>query len=181
MTISTATIPYLYLEEEMPLAKLRDLLLAHALEAIPKERYYYNYRDAIRIIDFVQTKGIYDGWVLLISEEVLPKADQLLVAYPDKFFLYTTIERQFLEGLSTDLLQQALGSQHAVQERLSLIQAVLEERGITVTSEEITAAKEAIQGRNEAGQPQLIYAKVFIWTILVLIILGYLWLIGAFT
>lgn len=174
------TIPYLYLEEGTTLAELSTLLQQYQLEAVPKERYYYHYRDALRIIDFVQTKGIYDGWVLLIKEQDIPKAEQLLAAHPDKFQPYAMVEKEFLEGLSNILLQQTLGSQHAVGNRLELIKLLLEERGIPTTEEDIAQAKELVQLRNEEQQPSVQYAKVLIWTGVALAALGYLWLMGLF-
>lgn len=174
------TIPYLYIEESTTLAELSDLLQQYQLDAVPKERYYYNYRDALRIIDFVQTKGIYDGWVLLIKEADISKAEQLLTAHPDKFKPYAVVEKAFLEGLSTVLLQQTLGSQHAVGNRLELIQLLLRERGILTTEEDVAKAKELVQLRNEEQQPSVQYAKVLIWTGVVLVALGYLWWMGLF-
>lgn len=179
MTPASTTIPYLYLEEGVSLTTLHELLLTYELEAVPQERYYYGYKDAIRIIDFVQTKGIYDGWVLVMKEEDCPKADEMLAAHSDKFSLYWPIERQFLEGLSSPLLQQTLGSQHATGIRLDLILAVLEERGVVVTTEEITTAKEAVKWKNQKRQPKVLYAKIVVWAILLIIALGYLWLIGV--
>ncbi len=173
------TVPYLYLEEGITLAELSDWLIAYDLEAIPKERYYYDYKDAIRIIDFVQTKGIYDGWVLLIKPNEKDKAEALLAAHPDKFKRYATVERQFLEGLSNSLLQQTLGSQHATGERLQLIRLLLAERGIQVTEEEATSAKELVQLRNEERAPNVLYAKVLIWTAFALLAVGYLWWINS--
>lgn len=178
MTPVSTTIPYLYLEEGVSLDTLRELLLTYELEVVPQERYYYQYKDAIRIIDFVQTKGIYDGWVLEMKEEDCPKADQMLAAHSDKFCLFVPIERQFLEGLSSPLLQQTLGSQHATGRRLDLILVVLKERGITITTEEIISAKAALKVKNEKRQPKVLYAKVIVWAMLAGITLGYLWLIG---
>lgn len=178
MANTTPSIPYLYLEESTTLAEWSDLLIEYGLEAIPKERYYYNYRDAIRIIDFVQTKGIYDGWVLLIRPEDAPIADQILADHPDKFRSYALVERQFLEGLSNTLLQQTLGSRHAVGPQLELIKLLLAERGIIIKEEEVLQAKELAQLRNEEQLPKVQVAKTLIWIGIAVVALGYLWLIG---
>lgn len=180
MVTTVPNTPYLYLEEGVSLTQLGNLLSTYKLEAIPKERYYYNYSDAIRIIDFVQTKGIYDGWVLLIKSGDIATANQLLRDCPEQFRSYLEVEREFLEGLSSALLQQIVGSKHATGERLQLIQLLLKERGTPMTIEEITTMKELVQVRNQAQQPNVRYAKALIWTGVILIALGYLWLVGMF-
>lgn len=178
MVVSAPIIPYLYADEGMSLTDLEALLHEYNLEATLEKRYYYNYNDAIRIIDFIHTNGIYDGWVVLIKPEDKFKANELVNAYPHQFCLYEKVEYRFLEGLSNVLLQQIIGSEHAAGKRLELVRIVLKERGIFITKEKIARTKFLVQIRNEEQQVRVLYIKIFVWTIVVLMALGYFWLIG---
>ncbi|MFK7795917.1 MAG: hypothetical protein AB8E82_00580 [Aureispira sp.] len=178
MVASVPIIPYLYAEEGISLTTLEALLREHNLEAVPEKRYYYNYKDAIRIIDFIHTNGIYDGWVLLIQPKDRYKANQLVNANPQQFCLYEEVEYQFLGGLSNVILQQIVGSEHAVGKRLELIQILLKERGIFITKEKIAKTKRLVQIRNEEQQIKVLYIKIVVWTTVVLMALVYFWLIG---
>lgn len=178
MLVFAPIIPYLYADEGLSLVTLEALLREYNLEAVPEQRYYYNYKDAVRIIDFIHTNGIYDGWVLLIRPEDRYKANQLVNTYPQQFCLYEEVEYQFLEGLSNALLQEIVGSEHAVGKRLELIQILLKERGIFITKEKIVKTKRLVQIRNEEQQIKVLYIKIFVWTTVVLMALAYFWLIG---
>lgn len=178
MVVSALMIPYLYADEEMTLVVLEALLQKHNLEAIPEKRYYYHYNDALRVIDFIHTNGIYDGWVLLINPNDKYKAKQLVNAYPQQFCLYEEVEYKFLEGLSNVLLQQLIGSEHAVGRRLELVKIILRERGIFITKEKIAKTKRLVQIRNEEQQLKVLYIKIFVWMVVVLMALAYFWLIG---
>ncbi len=102
----------------------------------------------------------------------------MLADHPDKFKWYAEVERQFLDGLSNALLQQTLGSQHATGERLKLIRLLLAERGIKTTDEEVAKAKQLVRLRNEERAPSVQYAKVLIWTGVLILAVVYLWWIN---
>lgn len=167
-------VPYLYLVESASLADLNQIAQTAGIPLVPKERYYYRFKDALRIIDFVQAKGVYDGWAVLVRPDDRPRATELLRQHPELLLPFAEVERRFLDSLSTDHLRQALGSQHMHGIALDTATQLLAERKQPITATEVADLKEAIRIRNEEQQPKVQLAKWSIWTGVVLLAVLYL-------
>lgn len=167
-------VPYLYLKETATLADLAALAQEANIELVPKTRYYYRYKDALRIIDFVRAKGVYDGWVVLVQADDRPQATEMLRHHPNVLLPFAEVEQQFLSSLSTEHLRQALGSQYMKGLSLEIATQLLSERKQPVTPEEIALIKEEVRTRNIEEQPRVRFVKWIIWTGIVLLGLVYL-------
>ena len=170
-------VPYLYLVESATLADLAAIAEQAGVRLIPKERYYYRYKDALRIIDFVQAEGIYDGWAVLVRPEDRPRATELLLQHPDLLLPFAEVERRFLDSLSTPHLRQAIGSQHMHGIALDVAMQLLAERQQPITTEAVAEAQAAVRIRNAEQHPKVQWATWSIWTGVGLLAILYLvWL-----
>lgn len=170
-------IPYLYLAESATLADLAAIAQNAGIPLVPKERYYYRYNDALRIIDFVQTKGVYDGWAVLVRAEDRPRATELLREHPELFLPFAEVEKNFLSHLPMAQLKQVVGSQHMQGIALHLAMQLLAERQEPITEAAVLAAQEAVRIRNAEQQPQLQWTTWGIWVGVILLAVLYLYLI----
>lgn len=170
-------VPYLYLVESATLADLAAIAKNAGIPLVPKERYYYRYKDALRIIDFVQTKGVYDGWAVLVRAEDRPRATELLREHPDLLLPFAEVEREFLSHLPTAQLKEALGSQHMHGIALDLAMQLLSERKEPTTEAAVKAAQEAVRIRNTEQQGQVKATTIGIWVAVVVLAVVYLYLI----
>lgn len=175
-----AFIPCLYLVESATLADLAAIAQDAGIPLVPKERYYYRYKDALRIIDFVQTKGVYDGWVVLVRPEDHPRATELLREYPELFLPFAEVEKNFLSHLPIAQLKQVVGSQYMQGIALHLAMQLLAECQVPMTESVILATQEAVRVRNVEQQPRLQWTTWGIWGVVILLAVLYLyWIQGC--
>ena len=175
-----ALVPYLILDELADVEAFKLKLKAEGIDFVLQWRYYYGYNDAIRIIDFVETKGIYDAWAVLLPKDCQEKADQLLQEQPSLLSYFEPAEEGFFRGLETVHLEKALASQQMKGRSLALALKILKEQHITYNKDEIQALKADLVIQNAQKAAKIGQTKLLIWGIIIIIILAYLWLIGGF-
>ncbi|CAA6800208.1 MAG: Unknown protein [uncultured Aureispira sp.] len=179
--ISKELVPYLILDELADVESFKVMMEAEGIEIALQWRYYYGYNDAIRIIDFVETKGIYDAWAVLLPKDCQEKADEIRLKHRSILDYFEPAEERFFRGLKTADLEKALASQQMNGRSLELALKILQEKNITYKAPEIQALKEALVQKNAQKVAKIGRTKIFIWAILVVIITGYLYLIGLFS
>lgn len=172
--------PYLLLSETADPEWFRQLMKDEGVEVVLEWRYYYAYKDAIRIIDFVETSGIYDAWVVLLPKAAQTTADKIREKYPKILGDFAEAEERFLRGLPPNLLVQALASERMKGCSLVLAKQILKEQQIEFSEEEIRNFKQKLRTQNAKQNSKIGLTKVFIWVFLVVVILVYLWLVGFF-
>lgn len=178
--ISEDFLPYLTLDESADVEWFQSMMDKEGIEILLEWRYYYAYKDAIRIIDFVETEGIYDAWVVFLSKEDQKIADELVKKHPDILGYFELAEEKFLRGLETTILEKALASQQMKGQSLDLALKILAEQNITYALSEIQGLKEAVLLRNAQRSSKTTQTKVLIWCLIVFVIFAYLWLVGMF-
>lgn len=180
-TISEDFLPYLILDESADVKWFQGVMEDEGIDILLEWRYYYAYKDAIRIIDFVDTKGIYDAWVVFMPPKDLKRADELVKQYSDVLDYFEPAEEQFFRGLETAILKKALASQQMQGQSLDLALKILAEQNITYNLSEIQGLKKALVLRNAQRASKITQAKVIIWCLIIMVILIYLWLVGMFS
>jgi len=178
--VSKELLPYLLLDERADVESFKIMMRAKGIEIALKWRYYYSYNDAIRIIDFVETKGIYDAWAVLLPKKCQEKADQLVEQHPTILSYFEPAEECFFRGLKITDLEKALASQQMKGRSLDLALKILKEQNIIYNKDEIQVLKEALVLRNAQKTSKAGRTKVLIWALIIVIILIYLWLAGMF-
>lgn len=174
-------LPYLILDESADVALFMEMMEKEGIEIVLKWRYYYGYKDAIRIIDFVETKGIYDAWVVFLPENCQEKADRLLKKHPSILSYFEPAEERFFRGLEISDLKKTLASQQMTGRSLALALKVLKEQNIIYTDNEIQTLKEALLLENAKKSTGVGRAKILIYCLFILIITIYLWFMGLFS
>lgn len=173
-------LPYLLLDELADVASFREIMKREGIEIVLKWRYYYGYNDAIRIIDFVETKGIYDAWAVLLPKDCQEKADKLLEKHPSILSYFEPAEERFFRGLKTSDLEKALASQQMIGRSLALALKVLKEQNIRYTDNEIQTLKEALLLNNTKKSSKIGQTKILIWCIVIIVIIAYFYLARMF-
>lgn len=171
-------VPYLLLDEVADVEVFKKMMAEAEIEITLQWRYYYGYKDAIRIIDFVETKGIYDAWAVLLPIDCQERADELVKKQPTILSYFEPAEECFFRGLKTANLKKALASQQMKGRSLGLALKILKEQNITYNKNEIQALKEALVLENAQKASKVGRTKVLIWCVIVVVIMTYLWLIG---
>jgi len=177
---SEKLMPYLILDEVADVESFKVLMEKAGVEIVLKWRYYYGYNDAIRIIDFVETKGIYDAWAVLLPVDCQEKADEILKENPSILEYFEPAEERFFRGLKTADLEKALASQQMMGSSLELALNILKEQNITYHTDEIQALKEALVHRNIEKNAGVGRTKFLIWCGLILSLLALFGLLGLF-
>jgi len=179
-SISKELVPYLILDELADVDSFKMIMEEEGIEIVLKWRYYYGYNDAIRTIDFVETKGIYDAWAVLLPKDCQEKADKILQENLSILSYFEPAEERFFRGLKTADLKKALASQQMNGRSLELALKILKEEGFTYHNNEIQALKDALVLENAKKASSIGRTKALIWGLIILVILAYLWLIGMF-
>lgn len=174
-------LPYLILDESADVASFKEMMEKEGIEMVLQWRYYYGYKDAIRIIDFVETKGIYDAWAVLLPKDCQEKADRLLEKHPTILSYFEPAEERFFRGLEISDLKKALASQQMTGRSLALALKVLKEQDIIYTDNEIQTLKENLVLENTKKSARTNRAKILIYCLFILIITIYLWFMGLFS
>jgi hypothetical protein len=177
---SNEFLPYLILHELADVEAFKVRMKKEEIDFVLEWRYYYGYNDAIRIIDFVETKGIYDAWAVLLPKACQAQADKLVVESPTILKYFEPAEASFFRGLKTEDLEKSLASKQMTGCSLALALKILKEQNITYSANEIQALKEELALKNAKKVSNLGRTKAFIWCIILVTILAYLWLIGMF-
>ncbi len=176
----TELVPYLILDESADVEAFQEVMKKEGIAMVLEWRYYYAYKDAIRIIDFVETKGIYDGWAVFLPEACKEKADQLVQRYSTILTYFEAAEERFFRGLPVTVLQKALASAQMNGKSLELALKVLAEQNIVYSLSEVQQLKETLVARNLQKASQVLPAKILIWCLLIIIVVTYLYLVGMF-
>ena len=174
-------LPYLILDETADVGAFKARMEKEGIEIALKWRYYYGYNDAIRIIDFVETKGIYDAWAVLLPRDCQAKADALVQEQAFILSHFEPAEEAFFRGLETVHLEKALASQQMKGRSLALALKILQEQNIRYNKDEIKDLKETLVLENAKKSAKTGRTKILIWCILMVIIIAYLYLIGLFS
>lgn len=172
--------PYLILPETADKVAFETLMKRKGIPVLLKWRYYYEYRDAIRIIDFVETKGVYDAWVVFLPKDNQLIADELVQEYPEVLSYFAAAEEQFLRGLKTTDLIKSLASQRMTGVSLDLAKMILKEQEITFSEGKIAELKKQLLIDNSHKQVQVACTKLLIWLLIILVGVFYLWAVGFF-
>lgn len=170
--------PYLILSETADKEAFEHLMNERGVDVAFEWRYYYGYKDAIRIIDFVETKGIYDAWVVFLPLSAKKVADEMVAENPQILAYFDQAEEQFLRGLAVPILTQALASQQMTGLSLALTKQILKEEGLVFSDEEIERRKEVQRHRNETKKTKVGQTKLLIWLVTIVVVVLYLWLVG---
>lgn len=178
--ISKELVPYLILDELADVDSFERMMEEKGIEIALQWRYYYGYNDAIRTIDFVETKGIYDGWAVLLPENCQEKANKLVEQQPFVLSYFEPAEAHFFRGLKIAHLEKALASQQMDGCSLELALKILKEQDVIYTNNEIQALKDALVLENTKKASSIGRTKALIWGLVILVVLAYLWLIGMF-
>jgi hypothetical protein len=173
-------LPYLILDELADVESFKIKMEKAGIEIALNWRYYYGYNDAIRIIDFVETKGIYDAWAVLLPKDCQAKADELVQQNSSILSYFEPAEEAFFRGLKTIHLEKALASQQMNGRSLIVALNILKEQNITYNEDEIKALKAALVLDNTKKSANTARTKILIWAIILLVIIAYLCLIEAF-
>lgn len=173
-------VPYLILHELADVDSFKKMMEEEGIEIALQWRYYYGYNDAIRTIDFVETKGIYDAWAVLLPKDCQKKADEILEQKPSILKYFEPAEERFFRGLKTADLKKALASQQMNGRSLELALKILKEENFTYNNNEIQALKEALVLENARKASKTGRTKVLIWVFIILVIVAYFWVIGMF-
>lgn len=179
-SISKELMPYLILDELADVDSFKKMMEEEGIEIALQWRYYYGYNDAIRTIDFVETKGIYDGWAVLLPKECQEKADKILQQNPSILNYFEPAEERFFRGLKIADLKKTLASQQMNGRSLELALKILKEQDLTYNNNEIQALKDDLVLKNAKKASSIDRTKALIWGLIILVILAYLWLIGMF-
>jgi hypothetical protein len=177
---SKELVPYLILNELADVDSFKKMMEKEGIEIALQWRHYYGYNDAIRIIDFVETKGIYDAWAVLLPKECQEKADKIIQENPSILKYFEPAEERFFRGLKTADLKKALASQQMNGRSLELALKILKEENFTYPNNEIQALKEALVLENAKKASKTGRTKVLIWVFIILVIVTYFWLLGMF-
>jgi len=164
-------VPYLILDELADVELFKKMMNEKGIEVVLQWRYYYGYNDAIRIIDFVETKGIYDGWAVLLPKDCQEKADVLLEEEPTILSYFEPAEERFFRGLETSSLKKAIASQQMKGQSLTLALKILREEQITYNKDEIKALKEDLLLKNTQKGARVGRTKALIWFAIILIVI----------
>ncbi|MFT5645499.1 MAG: hypothetical protein ACI976_000169 [Aureispira sp.] len=177
---SKKLVPYLILHELADVDSFKKMTEEEGIDIALQWRYYYGYNDAIRTINFVETKGVYDAWAVLLPKDCQEKADKILKQNPAILKYFEPAEERFFRGLKTADLKKALASQQMNGRSLELALKILKEEGFTYPNNEIQALKEALVLENTKKASNTGRTKVLIWGFIILVIVAYLGLVGMF-
>lgn len=162
-------IPYVAMHET---AKVEQVLgIFEGIEITREWRYYYNYSDALAIIDLTYTKGVYDDWILLIDVKDKDQVNSIIPKYPEIFKRFDVVEEQFLRGLKQEDLIKALASKHMKGVQLELAREILKEQGISFEDEEINELKVQLIEKNLERRKKSKWLEMVILFFLVIIFL----------
>lgn len=177
---SKELVPYLLLDELADVESFKKSMKEEGIEFVLQWRYYYGYNDAIRIIDFVETKGIYDAWAVLLPIEDQAKADQLAFKMPALLSYFEPAEERFFRGLKTADLEKALASKQMKGQSLTLALKILKEQGIVYDQNEIQVLKDNLVLQNIRKGAKVARTKALIWAGIIIVIVVYLYFVGLF-
>lgn len=169
--------PYWVLQETADEKALVELLKTANIPVDLQWRYYYGYNDAIRIIDFVETEGIYDGWVVLLPPAAQATAENVVAEYASKLEPFGEAEERFFRGLDVVVLKQALASKQMTGKSLARARAILKEQNEEYSDEEIEQMKQEQYQKNSQKTGAVGQTKLLIWLLLLLVVAAYLCLV----
>lgn len=144
--------PYLILAETTTQDQLNALSKELNIALDFQWRYYYQYQDAIRLIDFVETRGIYDGWVVLAAPKDWAVLDAWAKKHPSECSYFEPQQKAFLEGLETPVLEQLLGSVQLTGRSLDWTLEILKSHGKTYTNTDVMERKTQLQQQHLEGK-----------------------------